>query len=107
MTTYPDPVFTAIDEFRPHGEALRAAYIAQDDKLIALASPPVFDRLRRIYQMEPQTPAGLVALMNLLEEWDGDHLNLNDPDNPDVLDDGERGLIAIFHYAKRMLEQMQ
>lgn len=113
MTPQPDPVFAAIEDFRPYGEALKAACNPPNDKAYALAARPAFDRLRAIYEMEPQSPAGLLAIMNLMVEWDGDHLRLTEearrsrcgPNNE--LDDAEWGLIAVFRHAQKMLEAMQ
>ncbi|WP_089173968.1 hypothetical protein [Bosea sp. AS-1] len=111
MTTHPDPVFAAIERWRPLWAAFMAACDIEDDAARDAAAKvtigPAHVSLRDIYKTEPTTPAALLAMMTVMLEADGDHLNLNDPENPEVLDDGERGLIAVFHYAKRMLEQMQ
>lgn len=115
MTTNSDPVFAAIERWRPLWAAFQAdcsASMADPndtalDQKAQRACGPAFSALRSVYKTEPTTPAGLLAMMTVMLEADGDHLNLNDPDNPDVLDDGERGLIAVFHYAKRMLERMK
>ena len=111
MTTQPDPVFAAIERWRPLWEAFMTACDIEGhedrDTAANAAIGPAYSSLRDIYKTEPTTPAGLVAMMDVMLEADGDHLNLTTPDDPEVLDDGERGLIAVFHYAKRMLEQMQ
>lgn len=112
MTTQPDPVFAAIEDFRPYGEALKAACNPPNDEAYDIAAGPAYDRLRAIYEMEPQSPAGLLAIMKLMVEWDGDHLRLTEearrsrsgPDNE--LDDAEWGLIAVFRHAQAMLETM-
>lgn len=111
MNTQPDPVFAAIERWRPLWDAFMADCDIEDgaacDAAVKISIRPAYDALRAIYQTQPTTPAGLAAMMAVMLEADGDHLNLNDPDNPEVLDDGERGLIAVFHCAKRMLEQMR
>ncbi|MBN9454255.1 MAG: hypothetical protein J0I42_20140 [Bosea sp.] len=111
MNAQPDPVFAAIERWRPLWAVFIADCDIEDgmacDAAVKISIGPAYDALRAIYKIEPTTPAGLVAMMTVMLEADGDHLNLNDPDNPEVLDDGERGLVAVFHYAKRMLEQMQ
>ncbi|KRE15689.1 hypothetical protein ASE63_15655 [Bosea sp. Root381] len=106
-----DPVFAAIERWRPLWAAFLATEQIEDakdaDAAMKEAIGPAFTALRDIYKTPPTTPAGLAAMMAVMLEADGEHLNLTDPENPDVLDDGERGLIAVFHYAKRMLEQMR
>ena len=111
MTTPPDPVFAAIERWRPLWDAYMAACAIEDgevsDAAVNLVYHPAMTALGDVYRTEPTTPAGLLAVMNVMLEADGDHLDIIESAEPKEMDDAERGLIAIFRHAKRMLEVMQ
>lgn len=111
MTTQPDPVFAAIEIWRPLWDAYMAACNIEDgeasDAAVKLVYLPAMTALGDVYRSEPTTPAGLLAVMNVMLEADGDHLDIIESAEPKEMDDAERGLIAIFRHAKRMLEVMQ
>ncbi|CAH1656946.1 conserved hypothetical protein [Hyphomicrobiales bacterium] len=110
MSTQPDPILAAIADFKPYGSALQAVMNTDDDQAVDKAWRPAYDRLNAIYRMTPETPAGLLALMDIMLEWDGHHLRLTEErrGEADDLDDADRALVAaVFRHAKRMLEQMQ
>lgn len=98
-----DQVFAAIDRLSVAVKPYRAA-IEQDDVPDEVIDPlhdAVMGELGRVYRTTPTTPAGLLAMMEVMEEWDGDHLRLTRPD--DASDDAHRGLARVFHHARRLL----
>ncbi|WP_377840157.1 hypothetical protein [Bosea sp. UC22_33] len=111
MMTHPDPVFAAIERWRPLWDAYLAACDIEDgeasDAAVDLVYLPAMTALGDVYRTEPTTPAGLLAIMAVMLEADGDHLDLIEPDEPRDMDDAERGMIAIFSHAKRMLGGMR
>jgi len=102
-----DPVFTAIERWRPLWDAYLAAGAIEDgeqcDAAAARTIGPAFAALGEVYRTIPATRAGLLAVMAVMLEADGDHLNLIGPPDADS-DDAERGLVAVFHHARRLLE---
>lgn len=111
MMTQPDPVFAAIERWRAVWATYMAACDIEDDAAreaaINQTHRAAYDALRDVYRTEPTTPAGLLAIMTVMLEADGDHLDIIESDEPKEMDDAERGMIAIFRNAKRMLEAMQ
>lgn len=111
MTTQPDPVFAAVERWRPLWDAYMAACDIEDgeasDAAVNLVYMPAMTALGDVYRTEPTTPAGLLAIMTVMLEADGDHLDIIENNEPKEMDDAERGMIAIFRHAKRMLEAMQ
>lgn len=111
MTTHPDPVFAAIEKWRPLWDAYMAACNIEDteasDAAVNLVYKDAMTALGDVYRTEPTTPAGLLAMMEVMLEADGDRLNIIEPDSPKDMDDAERGMIAMFGHAKRMLEGMR
>lgn len=67
---------------------------------------PAYAALGDIYRTPPSTRAGLLAVMAVMLEADGHHLDLVGPPNTQE-DDATLGLIAIFHHARRLLETEQ
>jgi hypothetical protein len=105
-----DPVFAAIERWRVLWGAHMAACAIEDgeacDAAAALTSGPAYAALGEVYRTPPTTRAGLLAVMAVMLEADGDHLDLIGPQS-DQADDATRGLIAVFHHARRLLETEQ
>ena len=102
-----DPVFAVIERWRILCDANTVACAIEDpdacDAAATLTHGPAFAALGEVYRTAPTTRAGLLAVMSVMLEADGQHLNLIDP--PDERgDDATRGLVAVFHHARRLLE---
>lgn len=103
-----DPVFAVIERWRPLWTAHMAACAIDDDDEACDAATaqtigPAYAALGDVYRTPPTTRAGLIAVMAVMLEADGDHLDLVGPPNEQD-DDATRGLIAVFHHARRLLE---
>lgn len=72
----------------------------------AKAHGPAYAALGEVYRTPPTTRAGLLAVMAVMLEADGDHLDLLGPASPQD-DDATLGLIAIFRHARRLMETEQ
>jgi hypothetical protein len=102
-----DPVFAIIERWRSLWEAHMASCAIEDDEACDAAARqthgPAYAALGEVYRTPPTTRAGLLAVMAVMLEADGDHLDLVAPPDPKD-DDAKRGLIAVFHHARRLLE---
>ena len=97
----PDPVFAAIARWRPLRESLDQVLESEDDDEIERHWLPANAALTAIYETEPTTPAGLMALMLIMRDQDAPQLGIGSYE--DCADDLERGLWRLFRSAERLL----
>lgn len=100
----PDPVLAAIDRWRPLQSRLKEALDGNDEDEINRHWRPAYDALTAIYETEPTTPAGLMAIMVVMREEDSVHLDIERYE--DCCDDLHRGLWRLFRSAERLLNRV-
>lgn len=102
----PDPPFAAIAHWRPLPAALISAMVAEkteEDRIaVDAAFYPAMAVLSEIYQSTPSTAAGLLTVMEIMLEHDGEQLGLVNLE-PGA-DDADRGLATVFANVMRLLE---
>ncbi|WP_324132336.1 hypothetical protein [Bosea sp. (in: a-proteobacteria)] len=98
-----DPVFAAIARWRPLQAAVDAAMATEDDALIDVHYGPASAALTAIYETEPTTPDGLLAILVVMREQDSVHLDCETLDS--CCDDLRRGLFRAFQSAERLLNE--
>lgn len=99
----PDPVFAAIAHWRPLQAAADAAMESDDDALVDIHYGPAARALTTIYETEPTTPEGLLAILVVMREQDSVHLDCETLDS--CCDDLRRGLFRAFQSAERLLNK--
>lgn len=98
-----DPVFAAIAHWRPLQAVADAAMATEDDALIDVHYGPASAALTAIYETEPTTPDGLLAILVVMREQDSVHLDCETLDS--CCDDLRRGLFRAFQSAERLLNE--
>lgn len=98
-----DPVFAAIAHWRPLQAVADAAMATEDDALIDVHYGPASAALTTIYETEPTTPEGLMAILVVMRGQDSVHLDCETLE--DCCDDLRRGLFRVLRSAERLLNE--
>jgi hypothetical protein len=94
----PDPVFAAIARWRPLQTQLDEALSEGDFEQNFM---PAQRALSAIYETEPTTPEGVLAILVVMREQESVHLDIEKFEN--CCDDLHRGLWRVMRAAERLL----
>ena len=98
-----DPVFAAIERWLPLQAVLDAAYAIEDEAEIDRHWGAANEALTEIYEVEPTTPEGLIAIMVVMQRQDSVHLDIDNLD--DRADALRHGLARLFRSAAALQSQ--